>query len=320
KRDKHSCYGVLKKDQLLIYESGNRVECRGAILLSEYQVLLYPDNLMDNEVFKKIHPIHLKHVDSFEEYFIYLDSSVEKESWFICLLKASKLNKNIKERETLYVDKTAINSLINTLDSSSVHLQTKWLNALLGRVFLGIYKTDKVKEYFINKIKTKTTKVKKPGFLGEILVRDLKVGDSIPYITNPKLINLNKEGELSIEMDLQYNGGFLAEIETIANIQVTSKLKAILIKLLLTVKLKHLSGKILLRIKPPPTNRFWIGFYQLPKMDLEIEPMVSDTQIKSSMIISAIEKRIVDQIKESLVLPNMDDYCFFPSHGSGGIF
>ncbi|KAI0240100.1 hypothetical protein L0F63_000973, partial [Massospora cicadina] len=78
--------------------------------------------------------------------------------------------------------------------------------------------------------------------------------------------------------------------------------------------------KILLRIKPPPTNRFWIGFYEMPKMSLSIEPMVSDTQIKSTMIIQAIERRIFEMVKEAVVLPNMDDFCFFPSFGTGGIF
>lgn len=328
KRGKDSVYGVLKADTLMVYDSGSRLECRGVIILTEYLPSIHPESLADSEAFKKDHPIRLKHkapenceTDNLStDYFVYLDSPVEKESWFIALLNASRHHQEPRHPDPLAFDRSAIEGLINTINSNDDHQQTKWLNALIGRIFLGIYKTQAVKDFFINKIATKTTKVKKPGFLGEIHVRDLRVGNSIPYITNPKLLGLSKEGELTAEMDLEYSGGFKAEIETEASISVTSRLKPLKVNMVLAVVLKSLSGKILLRVKPPPTNRFWIGFYEAPQMSLSIEPMVSDTQIKSNMILQAIERRIIEMIKESVVLPNMDDFCFFPSYGTGGIF
>ncbi|CAG8582176.1 5374_t:CDS:1, partial [Dentiscutata heterogama] len=70
----------------------------------------------------------------------------------------------------------------------------------------------------------------------------------------------------------------------------------------------------------PPTNRIWFGFYEMPKLDLLIEPIVSATQLKFSPIINAIESKIHEMIMDSIVLPNMDDAPFFVSFGKGGIY
>ncbi|KAI0240099.1 hypothetical protein L0F63_000972, partial [Massospora cicadina] len=169
----------------MIYESGNRVECRGVILLTEFTPLIYPEGLPDSEAFKKELPILLKYrltednqdEDVSSDYYIYLDSPVEKESWFIALLNAAKPRPENRQFDPLSFDRTAIEGLIKTINSNDDHQQTQWLNALIGRIFLGVYKTQAVKDFFINKIATKTTKVKKPGFLGEIHVRDLRIGN-----------------------------------------------------------------------------------------------------------------------------------------------
>jgi hypothetical protein len=36
--------------------------------------------------------------------------------------------------------------------------------------------------------------------LGEITIQDVQVGDSIPVLSNPKLLELSADGSLSIEM------------------------------------------------------------------------------------------------------------------------
>jgi hypothetical protein len=64
----------------------------------------------------------------------------------------------------------------------------------------------------------------------------------------------------------------------------------------------------LLKLKPPPTNRIWWGFYAPgPKLSLTISPTVSDTSLNFSVIQQAIDRKINDVIKETIVLPNMDD-------------
>lgn len=64
---------------------------------------------------------------------------------------------------------------------------------------------------------------------------------------------------------------------------------------------------MLLKIKPPPSDRLWLGFYDMPQMELAIEPLVSTRAVKWSLVTSVIEKRINESLEEYLVLPNMEE-------------
>nr|CAG8433768.1 2078_t:CDS:2 [Entrophospora candida] len=250
-------------------------------------------------------------------YYIFCDRCVDKEDWFFALQKSSKLHSNspgpqpqiVKDKAEF--DQHAMTNLLKTINSNDDHIKTQWLNATLGRIFLSIYKTNTIKEYFIHKLKKKIKRVKKPNFLSDIQIKSVEVGDGIPYITNPKLNGLSDNGDLSVDLNLDYNGGFRVEIETEAMISVT-RLRTIKLSFVLAVVLKGLQGRLLLKIKPPPTNRIWFGFYEMPKLNLLIEPIVSETQLKFSPIIKAIESKIHEMIMDTVVLPNMDDLPFFP--------
>lgn len=292
------------------------------------------------------------------KYFLYAVSPNEKEDWFLALLRASKLDdkdaatidtetdsqkaiqgasttttdpssKNITRPNSSscsYIkynfDRAAILKLISTIHSDEHHCQYQWLNAFTGRIFLSLYKTPLVKAYIVQKIMKKVAKVssKKPSFLGDIKVRELDVGDAVPLITQPRLLELAPTGDMVMEMNVDYAGGFRVDIETEAIISVTTRLKPMRFPLVLAVVLKSLSGRVRIRVKPPPSNRFWMGFYEMPKMDLVIEPILADKAVKFSVLLQAIEKRIFEMLMETMVLPNMDDYPIYPSQGTGGIF
>ncbi|KAF9978369.1 hypothetical protein BGZ73_002752 [Actinomortierella ambigua] len=241
---------------------------------------------------------------------------------YLALLGASKLQKpgtRQKVRDKAHFDPEALNNLVQTLHSSKHHEQTRWFNAFLGRVFLSIYKTQKVKDYFIQKITRKSMKLKRPSFLGQIKVRSFDVGNSIPFITRTRLHDLDPSGELTAEFHLDYKGGVRVEIEVDVGIGLTS-IKPVKVTVVLAVLMKAISGMMTLRIKAPPTNRFWLGFQEPPKMDIVIEPIVADKAIKLQMVLNAIETKIREAIIENIVLPNMDDNPFFDSHGRGGVF
>ncbi|KAJ1652229.1 hypothetical protein IWQ61_007389 [Dispira simplex] len=350
---------TLKYDTLFLYDSEQQAECRGVVVVPYYQVAIHPRNLPENEVFHKDLPILLrktlpgKDEDPPEmtsalqdSYYIYADTPIIKEDWYFALCRASRLqsravnpssekqgSKGVPPEDQdrsapdqadpflpLGFDQHALQDIHRTIQADDRHIQTQWLNAVIGRVFLSVYRTDMMKQYFINKIRLKITKLKKPSFLGNIEVRDLSVGDGVPSITNPRLLSLDERGELKAEMYVHYAGGFRCEIETEVQLSVTSRLKSLRVPLVLSVVLKRLTGKILLQVKPPPSNRFWVGFYETPSMDLCIEPIVSEKQVKFGMVIQAIERRIYDVINETVVLPNMDDTPFFATEGLGGIF
>ncbi|CAG8531726.1 10563_t:CDS:2 [Ambispora leptoticha] len=335
KRPKDAYFAVLKYNTLFMYESEDQTECKGIIIVSHHDVSIYPELLPDNEIYLKSSSIRLtkkqsicadmeKDIDN-RDYYLFCDVAVDKEDWYFALQKSSKLKSNSPGpqpqvvRDKAQFDQAAMSDLLKTIHSDDEHYKTQWLNAILGRIFLGIYKTQTIQDYFVKKLVKKIKKVKKPSFLGDIHIKSVHVGSGVPLITNPKLGELAPNGDLSVDINLDYTGGFRVEIETEATVSF-SRFKTIKVPLVLAVVLRRLQGKLLLRIKAPPSNRIWMGFHEMPKLDLLIEPVVSTTQLKFSMVIKAIESKIQEMIMESLVLPNMDDTPFFMSSGMGGIY
>ncbi|RKP07342.1 putative integral membrane protein conserved region-domain-containing protein, partial [Thamnocephalis sphaerospora] len=332
-------FTVLKYDTLFLYDSDEQLACRGVILTSLHDVSIHPSNLPDNEVFFKDVPIRLtrrdtEHDDVLDEesardYYLFINSPVEKEDWYFALLK-SEMAQPLEEPSpplpphvvsTLNFDPETMRRLIGQVyTDADKDNSMPWLNALVGRLFLAVYKTDLLREHIIHKIIKKTTRLRKPGFIDDIKVRDLYVGEQSPHIWDPHLLELSPDGTLRIALRIRYNGGFRVEIETGAVLSVTSHMRPIRVPVLLSAEVRHFEGRMLLKIKPPPSNRLWIGFFDMPDMDLVVEPVVSAKSLKYPMITQAIQSRIRDMMRETVVLPNMDDIPFFPSGGSGGIF
>ncbi|KAF9543325.1 hypothetical protein EC957_000987 [Mortierella hygrophila] len=332
-RPKDSYYAVLRYDTLFLYESDQQRDCKSVVPMNLYEVKIFPKSLPDNEVFNKEHPIQIKRKpdapvsasaqdNGQDEYYIFIHTPVVKEDWYLALLYASKLRKpgtKQKIQDKAQFDPEAIQNHIRIIHSDKHHEHTRWFNSFLGRIFLGVYKTKKIEEIFIQKITRKTLKLKRPSFLGEIKVRSFQVGHSIPYITRTKLHELAPNGELSSEFHLSYRGGLRVEIEVDVGLGLAT-LKPVKVTIVLAVLVKSISGMMTLKIKAPPTNRFWIGFQEPPEMDIVIEPIVADKAIKLNMVLTAIESKIREAMVEAIVLPNMDDTPFFDSHGRGGIF
>jgi len=160
------------------------------------------------------------------------------------------------------------------------------------------------------KYKKKIARVSKPAFINTILIRHIDMGDSGPSVTNPKLRELTIDGSLIIEADISYKGNFRIEIAAVARIELGSRFKAREVDLVLAGVLKKLEGHLLIKIKPPPSNRIWISFETMPKLDLSIEPIVSSRQITYGVILRAIESRIREVMGETIVSPNWDDIPF----------
>ncbi|CAO3622716.1 unnamed protein product [Mucor hiemalis] len=352
KRQKEHVFAVLKCGALFIYESdGPQEECKIIIPVHNYNVSIYPEKSQDNDIFSrsialKLTPknddgdganmeVLLKSTDgddtsppyltSNNELFITCARPVDKEDWYFGLLAATQMmsespNNHVEMIDVTRFDDAAMQTLISTVQQDAEYREVQWLNAILGRLFLGMYKTEEMRLYFQEKITKKIQKIKRPSFLGEISVQSVVIGDSIPFVTQPKLLSLTPEGDLMAEATVNYAGGLCIVIETDFNWTYSSLMKPIRVPLVLSVTLKKMSGKFLLKVKPPPTNRYWIGFYKVPDMEWAITPIVSDKQIRLSMVTNAIQAKIREFMMENVVLPNMDDFPFCPSDGKGGIF
>ncbi|OBZ88963.1 hypothetical protein A0J61_02980 [Choanephora cucurbitarum] len=326
KKENNVFFAVLKYNTLYLYDSEKQLDCRGVINLTHYAIYTHPPGLQDYELFSKPNLIKLESTIG-KTYFINCHKCIDKEDWYFAFIRASRSKLPTQTtgdcmKDKTHFDQSAMNHLITVVHSDEHHFQTQWLNAILGRIFFGVYRTQEIKDALYKKVITKLDKInaKRPPFLGEITVRSVDPGHSSPRFTQPKLLGLSPTGELSAEAHLEYDGGFRIEIETSLKWKYSDRLKPFTIDLVLGITLKEIGGKVLIKIKEPPTNRFWYAFYECPKMEWKVEPVVWEKRVGYSVVVKAIETKIQEFIMETMVLPYFDDIIFFPTNGAGGIF
>lgn len=263
----------------------------------------------------------------YAQWFIFCRTATVLEDWYHALLHASMLPENNLTQAADPIGPVFspmdMLSLLTSLDTLPDPIPLRWLNALIGRIFFSIYRTAWLEDYVTRKIMKKISRVKTPGFLSDIRVKEVDLGRSPPAFSRPMLKSLTGDGEASMEVAIHYTGCLRLTISTVLTISLGSRFKPYNVPLVLAVIVNSLEGNLLLHIKQPPSNRIWFGFTKLPKMDISVEPVVSERKVQWGMVKKLIEGRIRELLTESLVVPNMDDIPFFdsrPLQYRGGIW
>ncbi|KAK4193974.1 hypothetical protein QBC40DRAFT_270449 [Triangularia verruculosa] len=330
-------YVVLRHGHLMLFDDDEQLEVRHVVSLAHHDISIYSgeEATPEGELWIKRNAICLsRRADGPElgpdsqvskPFYLFSENCSAKEDFYFALLRNQELSFPTEHRAPTPIQFEVKNiiSLVQKLHSSEEHMQTRWLNAMIGRIFLGIYKTKDIENLIREKLTKKISRVKRPAFLSNIAIKAIDTGDSAPYITNPRLKDLTVEGECGIEADMRYTGNFRLEVAATARIDLGARFKAREVNMVLAVVVRKLEGHIHLKIKPPPSNRLWFSFQQAPKMEMTIEPIVSSRQITYNVILRQIESRIKEVIAETLVLPFWDDTPFFNTEHKkwrGGIF
>jgi len=321
----------------MLFDDDEQLEVRHVISLVHHDISIYSggDKTPEGELFIKRNAICLtRRTDVLDlvpdsqlskPFYLFSENCSAKEDFYFALLRNQEqiFAAENKTPGPLNFDVKHIIGLVQKLHYSEEHLQTRWLNAMIGRIFLGVYKTKDIENLIIEKLTKKISRVKRPSFLSNIAIKSIDTGESAPYITNPRLKDLTVAGECGVEADVRYTGNFRLEVAATARIELGTRFKAREVNLVLAVVLRKLEGHVLFKIKPPPSNRIWFSFQQMPKIEMTIEPIVSSRQITYTLILRQIENRIKEVIAETLVLPFWDDVPFFKTEHKawrGGIF
>ncbi|KAI5970827.1 hypothetical protein CANMA_000115 [Candida margitis] len=344
---KHRYFGVLKHGNLFLYKDQTVKDVKHVIVLGNYFVSIWPRNLPEPSLFTKYTAIALINVNRLTNlnqqsnkapsgsFFIYCDTNSDKEDWYFALIRGTKLESSNtsssippslspqKHAQTLHFSTKEMVNLIQALYSSEGHLQTKWMNALIGRWFLAIKDTKFFENYIFTKLSKKLNKIKKPGFFDEFQITNIQPGHSAPFFTYPSLKEINPDGTLVISSHVSYNGGLSVTIATKLDLTFGTKFTTREVDLVLKISLVNLEGPMLIKLKPPPSNRFWYCYEVEPTLNFQIEPILSSKSLNYSFITSTIEKKFKEAVKESLVMPYWDDIEFYKTEHElyrGGIW
>jgi hypothetical protein len=319
----------------MLYDDAEQIEVRHVISLAHHEMSIYGggDEILEGELWIKRNAICLsRKQDSISDlrgitppFYLFSENLSEKEDFYFAILKNQERIPNSPScppTQQQY-DVKHIITLVQRLHSSEEQLQTRWVNAMLGRLFLALYKTPEMYEFVRKKVTKKISRVKKPPFISKIGLQAIDMGEGAPFITNPRLKDLTVDGDCTVEADINYSGSFRLEISATARIDLGPRFKAREVDLVLAVVLKKLEGHCLVRFKPPPSNRIWFCFESMPDIVMSIEPIVSARQITYGIILRAIENRIREIVAESLVFPFWDDAPFLNTSSQpfrGGIW
>lgn len=319
----------------MLYDDSEQLEVRHVISLEYHDVSIYggPEEIPEGELWIKRNAICLtrnkKAATTIQTtslpFFLFSENSSDKEDFYFALLKNQEKipgSENSPPVPQEYEVKDII-TLVQKLHSSEEDLQTRWLNGLLGRLFLSMYKTPELEAFIRKKMTKKISRVKKPNFITKLVLQKIDMGEGAPLLTNPKLKDLTVNGDCTAEGDLKYSGKFRIEVAATARLDLGTRFKAREVELVLAVVVNKLAGHGLIRFKPPPSNRVWVTFETMPNIDLKIEPIVSSRQITYNVVLRAIESRIREVFAETLVLPFWDDIPFLDTSAEpfrGGVW
>jgi hypothetical protein len=327
---------VLRHGHLMLYDSPAELEVRHVISMAHHTVSLSDgdgddENMQDADLFIKRTAILLKphastvHGDAAESsvpqpkpFYLFSSNCSEKEDFYHALVAAQN-----KSPQPQPLDSSCSIKLQSSIHSNTLTPETRAFNALINRVFLALHRTPFLEDLVREKIEKKISRVAKPAFISYVNVQSIDLGDAGPIFFNPRLKDINISGDMVLSMDLKYTGGVKVVISAVAKLDLGQRFKVRTVDLVLAGSLQRLQGRVLVRIKPPPSNRIWFCFENIPDMDIKIEPIVSSRQITYNWILRTIENRIREVFAETLVKPNWDDVPFLNTHGQtyrGGIW
>jgi hypothetical protein len=333
KKARNVFYVVLRHGHLMLYDDSEQVEVRHVVSLAHHDIDIYAggDPVPEGDLWIKRNCIRLTRkpltgetAPSSKPFHFFSDNCSEKEDFYHALLHTQSSILSADQPPLPQKFETAdIIKLVQNLHSSDADAHSRWINGIVGRIFLAMYKTKDIENFIRAKINKKISRVPKPNLIASIDIMGIDMGDSAPIISNPRLKELTVNGDMTIELDVKYNGGFRIEMGAVARIDLGTRFKAREVSLIMAGELKKLSGHLLIRVKPPPSNRIWMTFETMPQIEMSIQPIVSSRQITYGVILRAIESRIREVIGETIVLPNWDDSPFLDTlkkEYRGGIF
>lgn len=298
----------------------------GSLFTKKTSILVIKKSLYDptTETFKLATKI--EHFINNNVFFLQFDSNFDKEDWFFTILQSQRHFQNneklskIDSSKSGYVDglghffdippptfhfqTSDVTKLIALNNADSNHINCKWFNLIISRIFMSFKANNKIENIIKKKIKDKLSKVN-VSFLDDFVINDLKLGNIPPLLSKPKIVKTDLEGDLEVHFDIVFDSHFTLNVSTLMNL--LNKNYPIELKL----DIKKIKGTIMIIFKKPPSNRIWYTFKSIPLLEMDIDPVVVNKSLSYNKILKPLKNKILDAFKDALVYPNFEDINYY---------
>ena len=158
----------------MLYDDSEQLEVRHVISLAHYNVDVYAggETIPEGELWIKRNCIRLSRKRIFGDvlpdmkpFYLFSENCSEKEDFYHGMLQNQEQVKGSPDSPPtpLQFDPADIIKLVQQLHASEENIQTRWINALIGRLFLSVYKTKEVEDFLRLKITKKNCSCFKAG-------------------------------------------------------------------------------------------------------------------------------------------------------------
>ncbi|XP_028413204.1 testis-expressed protein 2-like [Dendronephthya gigantea] len=204
------------------------------------EIELVPDTMTLKRLWAKKYPIHLKLFEKLssedspgvqesfvlpsvtEEIYLFSPTGRAKEEWYYRIEKVLKPKTHVYNIENIFNTQTNFHrhmqELIGTGKESSSQTQLTWVNALLGRLFWDVWKSEYWNNKVKNRIQNKISRMKLPLFIRYLKVTDMKLGNALPKIQRAHNLHQDNRG-IWVDLEVDYEGGIMLTIETMINLE-----------------------------------------------------------------------------------------------------
>ncbi|KAK7270733.1 hypothetical protein RJT34_26118 [Clitoria ternatea] len=108
----------------------------------------------------------------------------------------------------------SIGSDVDTDEKFGIDEGTLCWNLLICRLFFDVRGNMQVKKSVQERIQRTLSNMRTPSYVGEVICTDINLGNVPPYIIGMRLLPMEMSDVCALEVDIEYSGSALIEIET----------------------------------------------------------------------------------------------------------
>lgn len=193
------------------------------------------------------------------------------------------------------------------------------INLLVGRIFFNISQAGLIEQQIIGKFRRKLEISPLPPFLEGLSITEIALSKQPPLLSQIELHRCTDVGDLSFfcSLSLASEIAIVVEGKVVSDaLPLVKRLKRFTIPITVRATIRSVSGRALVHLKRPPSDRIWFGFLEKPTIDLQLEPVIASTTVSIAIILEFLEGCAIEAINNSIVYPSMEDVAVIPQYES----